>query len=121
VANFTAMAAVAKRLIDANGRTVTLIQQGSDPLDLTKPWRGQSTPVRASVSGKAVFTDTNTVNPDNAKRKRQGMLFAASNDSGLGLEDFDIVEDGSIQWKIVSVSVIGPADTRVLYKFEVTR
>jgi len=115
------MAAVALRLINANGRTITLVQQGNTPTDPAKPWRGEDTTVRASVTGKGVFTKLDVENPDNTKRGDQMLLFAASVDEGNRLEEFDQVVDGTQTWKIVSASVVGPADTRVLYKFEVKR
>lgn len=120
--DFAAMALVAKRLIDANGRLVTLIQQGDDAVpDSTKPWRSDGTYARNKAVGSGVFTKLKTENPDNTKRKRQMLLFAAADDLGLRLEEFDQVEDGEVLWKIVDVDVVGPADDRVLYKFEVER
>jgi hypothetical protein len=121
VANFTKLAATALRLINANGRTVTIVHQGNTPTDPTKPWRGEDTTVRASVTGTGVFTSLEALNPDNTKREGQMLLFAASADESNDLEEFDQVVDGARYWKIVRAEVIGPADTRVLYKFEVSR
>lgn len=116
--DYVSMAAMAKRLIDENGREVTIIQQGHDPQDSTQPWRGLSTYSRYRVTGNAVFTK---LEGDGSKRKVQMMLFAANDDLGQMLEEFDQVEDGDLVWKIDGAEVVGPADSRVIYKFEVSR
>jgi len=115
------MVALSKRLIDANGRTVTLIHQGQTPLDSAKPWRGLDTYHRARVSGPAVFSKSESTNIDNMKRERQSVLFAASNSNGEDLLEFDQIQDGGSVWKIESGELIGPANTEVIYKFEVSR
>lgn len=114
-------AALAKRLIDLKGRSVTLVKQGNTPLDTDQPWRGRSEYAQAEVTGMAVFTSLDAQNQDNVKRADQYMLFAASNAGGYNLEEFDTVLDGDQTWKIVSTRVIGPDGNRILYKFGVTR
>lgn len=126
MADFVALAATAKRLIDANGRTVTVTKQGSTPGDPTQPWRGQSTPVVSEVTGKAVFVDPSTLgalfqNVDNVKRGEQIALFAASNDGGYSLETFDTLTDGTAVWKVEETKLLAPASTRLLYMLRVSR
>lgn len=124
--DYVKLAATAERLIEANGRSVTVTQQGQTPTDPTKPWRGQSTPVRDSVVGIAVVVDPATMgyevqNVDNVKRADMLVLFAANNDGGKSLENFDTITDGSIVWKILRTQVLKPGATRLLYIFEVAR
>lgn len=121
MANYTKLAATAKRLIDKNGRTVTLIQQGQDVTDSDKPWRPDPTYARAKVTGKAVFTELEMANPEGIKRKVEGLLFAAADDGGHKLEDFDTVQDGAEVWRLLNGTVIAPGDIRVVYMFEVAR
>jgi hypothetical protein len=128
VADFVKLAATAKRLIDANGRTVTVVQQGNTPADSDKPWRSADATNRASVTGKAVFVSTEPgslgaqwINRENVKNSDQVAFFAANNDGGKTLEDFDLIVDGSINWKITRAQLLAPADTRLLYVFEVDR
>lgn len=124
--DFVKLAATAKRLIDANGRTVTVRKQGSTPVDPAKPWRGQSTPEADSVTGKAVFVSPSDLgyvveNQDNVKRADQVALFSANDDGGKALETFDTIVDGSVEWKILRTEVLKPADTRLIYQFEVSK
>lgn len=122
------VAATVKRLIEANGRSVTLYKQGNVAQDSEKPWRGEADYPEGSVTGLAVFVPARgsglglaAMNEDNVKRAEQVMLFAAANDTGLDLEEFDLARDGGQDWKIVSTEVLSPAGTRLLYSFGVTR
>lgn len=126
MADFTKLAATAKRLIEKNGRTVTVQQQAVTAADASMPWRATPTPAAVSVTGKAVFVDSASlgityVNEDNVKRGVQVALFAASNDGNNELEAFDTIEDGTRTWKITNAEVLQPADTRLLYMFEVAQ
>lgn len=123
MADFTRLAATAKRLIEKNGRSVTVIKQGKTPTDATKPWRGQDTTHLASVTGKAVFVQPSKAiqNIDQLKRAEQVAYFAAANDSGQTLETFDLIKDGSTLWKILRAELLQPATKKLLYQFEVAR
>lgn len=124
--DFTKIAALAERLIEANGRSVTVTQQGSIPVDATEPWRGQNSAPQDTAVGEAVFVDSSNsgygmLNIDNVKRGNKICLFAANNATGKNLEDFDTITDGSSAWKIVRTEVLEPGATRILYMFEVSR
>lgn len=126
MADFTRLAAVAKRLIDKNGRTVLVVKQGDTPQDSDQPWRGQGTYPINSVSGKAVFVSEASLgytarDKDNVKRADMVALFAAANDTGESLETYDVILDGGVTWQILKTELLQPADTRVLYIFEVSR
>lgn len=126
MADFVALAAVAKRLIDANGRSVTLIKQGTTPQDADQPWRGQANYPQAQVTGIAAFVPatqllTWKVDWDGFKKGVNYFLFPASDDGGHQLEYFDQLVDGDIHWRIIHVEVVGPAATRVVYMIEVAR
>jgi hypothetical protein len=134
VADFVALAATAARLIAENGRTITLQQLGNTPADSAKPWRGPAdpeSPVRASVTGPAVFAADKVRQSivwslaqsfnDGVKNPAQVCLFAATNDDGLDLTQFDQIVDGTTTWRIMRAELLQPADTKILYAFEVTR
>lgn len=127
MADFVALAALAKRLIDANGRTVTIVKNGTTPQDTEQPWRGLSDYQTASVTGIGAFVPSTQLKTwevstvDNTKRASNYVLFPASDDRGHLLEFFDELLDGDTRWKITSVEVLGPAGTRVLYMIKVSR
>jgi len=126
LADFVKLAATAKRLVDKNGRTATLIKQGNTPTDPTKPWRGLSTTPVASVTGKVCFVSPSDLglvqeNLDNVKRTEKVALFAANNDQGKLLEGFDLIRDGATDWKILRSELLQPATKKLLYMFEVAR
>lgn len=126
MADFEKLALTAKRLIEANGRTVTVSKLANTATDATKPWRTTSVPVAESVSGRAVFVDPSSLgrlfeNVDDVKRGTQVVLFAAENDGGFELETFDTITDFTAEWKILRTKVLNPASVRLLYAFEVRR
>jgi hypothetical protein len=200
VADFVALAAVAERLIEENGRSVTITKLAKSPLDSTQPWRGVSvlergsitgvttasdryaaasgldvfasgnvitasgfsqtgnngtkhvtaattsyvqvsenltdepappvaaklTLVNTSVTGIAVFVGSGdlgyrAIQEDAVKRGAEVCIFAANNDGGFALEEFDQITDGSAVWTILSAELLKPAGTRLLYIFEVKR
>lgn len=126
MADFAKLAAAAQRLINANGRTVVVAKLGSTPQDTDQPWRGQSDYGATLVTGKAVFVSERDLgytvrDEDNVRRPDKVALFAAADDGGHELETFDEIRDGSVVWRIMKVGVLAPADTRLIYMFEVTR
>ena len=130
MANFIKLAATVKRLIDKNGRTVTITKQGKTPTVAAQPWRGQSAnpTVLDTVSGKAVFVSTEPgslgaqwMNRDNTKRSDQVAFFSATDAGTVALETYDTITDAGSQWKIVRAQRLKPGDTSLLFVFEVDR
>ena len=127
MANFTTLAATAKRLIDANGRSITIVKFGSSPQDTDKPWRGKREYHVAEVTGFGAFVPASELkttiaqDTDGILRENEYVLFAANDDGGHDLRDFDAIEDGGRTWKILAVELIAPASTRVMYQIEVQR
>lgn len=124
--NYAALATTVKRLIDANGRDIRLVQQGQNPTDSTKPWRGQAEFPRAEVLGKGVFVSSGDLghvlrNVEGLKNADKVMLFAAKDDLSLSLEEFDVVADGESLWSIGHAEVLQPGGTRLLYMFGLNR
>lgn len=126
MADFTKLATTAKRLIEKNGRSVVVVKRGKQPQDTDQPWRGQTNFPEAEVSGLAVFVDSSdlgytVMDEENVKRSVKVALFAAANDGSNNLETFDEIRDGDVKWQISKAEVLAPADTRLLYMFEVKR
>lgn len=119
--NYIRSAATAKRLIEANGRSVTLIRKSRTVADATKPWRGPANATDASIGPlKAV------IYPNEMKDERGGIVRLAglkaliahdSLDPASNLEDIDFLVDGAKRLKVTSAAIIGPGDTRIVYEF----
>lgn len=127
MADFTKLAATAARLIEKNGRSVRVVRYGNNPQDQEKPWRGQKQYLEAEVTGIAAFVPktqligTFATQEEGLLRESEYALFAAENDGGYHLEQFDALIDGDRVWRIVKTEVLAPAATRVIYMFEVKR
>lgn len=123
MANFTKLAATAKRLINKNGREVSIVKLNTTPADPARPWRGPNNPRTggATVVAKAAFVPLGGSNLgitfQDAAPDSEVMLFAADDDEGNFLENFDEVIDGTARWAIGQVQVLQPADKRLLYFF----
>ena len=127
--NFTALAATAKRLVEANGRSVTLLKENRVPDNASEPWRGTSTEpavltggdeqtalvafVPASGSGFGRLASDNQAGLQ-VQFDQVGLLAASSLD-GVDVEGFDRVLDGTTSWKIVTRGKLQPATTPVLW------
>lgn len=128
MANEAAALALAKRLIDANGRSITIVQLAKTAQDPSRPWRGPTNPrapALRSVTGFGCFvplggSDLGVTFPDDAPGT-QVLLFPAADDLGLPLEDFDEIIDGSARWAISNVQVLQPGAKRLLYYFLVQK
>lgn len=124
--DYVAVAATAKRLIEANGRQVTFYAADQTDSDPTKPWLGPATVKSgAGTSLYGVFVPPNTVRQfgltalgrgtdfDNLFRVSEqiGIVFP---EGGLDVRQFSIVEDGGIDWKIIGIQELKPGDLNVL-------
>jgi len=130
VVNFTNLAATAKRLVEANGRTVTLYKENRDPDNAAEPWRGTST---APDAGQGGDTQTGIVAFVPAGESGLGRLasdsggglqvqldqvglLAATTVPGVDVEVFDRMLDADgVHWKIVTREKLQPATTAVLW------
>ena len=121
MANYTGLAATAERLIEAWGRDITIVKQGTNPVDDTKPWRDNDEFKEASVPGKGVFGDfSQLVDTDNHTDETKHCIFAANNDGGYDLSKFNYILDGTTRWRISLAQALKPGDTKIMYIFEVT-
>ena len=129
MADFVKLAKTAKRLIDKNGRTVTIRYQGSTPIDANEPWRGQAETTPIDVTGKGVFVDPSPFtlgqeavrDTSKVSAEKKVLLFAANSDGGTDLVRADTVVDGASEWRVTKADLLQPGDVRMIYKFEVER
>lgn len=128
--NYAKIVLLAKRLIDANGRDISLHKLSATAADPLKPWRGPGVQTQTdTINAKAVFAIGNTsiptesrglafdwVDMDLLKVTRHVCLVAAS---GLpDLTDYKIINDGSAKnWNILWGQCLQPGTDRLLYVF----
>lgn len=127
MANFAKLNATATRLIAANGREIRIVKFGNTPQDDEKPWRGRREYLEAEVTTYGSFVPgselktTISRDADGVLREGEYCLVAADSTWGYDLREFDAIVDGGRTWKIVSVELIAPGSTDVIYMIEVTR
>ena len=134
MANFVALAATAKRLVEANGRAVDLLRDNTTPDSALKPWRGTSSAPSSGTGGLVVPSVKMAFVPaggggfgrllsDAAGELRVaydqvGLLAVDSLPTGVttaDVESCDKVRDGSEIWSIVQLGHLKPAETSLLF------
>lgn len=121
--DYVSLAATAERLINANGRDVTIVQKDRTPADAGKPHRAGGSSDTSVGPVKAVIVPFNADDVDGTLIRRDDKrAFVAANDTGVSLiEKFDTITDGSDTWRIEAVVVINPGATRILYDIQLRR
>ncbi len=127
--NYTNMRAVAKRLIDANGRDIQVTRRSRTPVDPAEPWRASvATTTSLTVKGVILFADLEQVDNVTIERDDKIAFISAEavedfNVTAL-LEDYDNVVDGTDTFNIINKNVIEPGpvgDSRVLYVLQLRK
>lgn len=131
--DFTSLRLTAERLINENGRALTLQRHDqSNPLVVAEPWRTPD-PAGANVVSLAVlgvFTEFEKEDFDGSlvRRGDKRVLIAAKDledvqtgTENIKIEDFDTLLDGTEIWKILSAEVIEPGSLRVLFDLQVRK
>jgi len=121
--NYTRLATTAERLIEENGRSVTLLKGGEVVSDPAKPWRDDSTTgdLSLTVIGAIVNYDYDEIDGDLIKRGDKRLLIAQNSVSANEIETFDRVLDGGVDWKIQDTKVWEPGDTRIFYDLQLRK
>jgi hypothetical protein len=120
---------LAERLIEANGRDLSLVRRDQVNLtDPTKPWRGSTEVDTITVVVKGVFIDFEKEDFDGSlvRRGDKRVLIAAKsvtdeggNASNLKIEDYDHILDAGVRWKIITVETIEPGPLRIMFDIQV--
>lgn len=115
--NYTKFAALALKLITANGRDLTITLRPRTPADATKPWDGPNVAASTSVIVKGVLGQDMQSDPkgDLVRDGNEVAYIAAAATDPAFVEDYDVLTDGTQSWKIASVEIVAPGNTRVLY------
>lgn len=131
--NYTAFRLLAERLINENGRTLTLQREDQvNPVVLAEPWR-EADPAGAnivSLTVLGVFIEFEKEDFDGSlvRRGDKRVLVAAKDTEdvqtgteNIKIEDYDTLLDGTEVWKVITVGVIEPGNLRVMYDLQVRK
>lgn len=132
--DMVAAAATAKRLVEANGRAVTLFKVNRTPDNASEPWRGTSTPPNAPDGGLEIpdvivaFVPASGGGFGKLVADAGGSLSVAFDQVGLmasdslptgttfeDVEQADTIRDGDDLWKIVTRGHLRPASKSILF------
>ena len=127
--DYVAFRSLAERLIEANGRDISLVRRDQDnPTDPAKPWRGSTEAATITVVVKGVFIEFEKEDFDGTlvRRGDKRILIADKSvtDEGgsatnLKIEDYDHVLDGGTRWKIMKAELIEPGPLRIMFDLHV--
>lgn len=124
--DWSTMVATVRRLLDRNGRSVSIQQLGAIAADSTRPWRGAATPtVAVTRTLKACFVPA-TADEFGRSIANDDMLasvqqIALMEPSDIELEKFDTILDGGSRYAIKWSWTLKPGSTILLYAFGVVR
>lgn len=118
--DYEKLASVAQRLIEKNGRDVTVTKRSETPNDSDKPWRGTDTTV-VTVECKALFKGLEeALGKDGVVRSFQVAEIAAKsavlNEEEVDLTGFDLLTDGTVEWSVERIDPLKPGDRTLLWK-----
>lgn len=127
--DYTKLAATAKRLIEANGRTITLYRRDRTPANASEPWRGPSSTPAETIAVVGVVVPPRGTGLSSIIRDLEGSLVKAFDEVALIATDSvvaagstaadvrgcDSVSDGSRAWKIEVVEELAPGGTSLIF------
>lgn len=128
-------AATAKRLIEANGRSVQLFKVDRTPADTSEPWRGVSGAPSTAAGGASQaaivafvpatgggFGKVTSDRPGTLATAvtTVGLLAANSVPSSVDVSQFDSIRDGAKIWKIVAREELRPATGSIMWQLGLT-
>lgn len=119
--NYTRIASTAQRLINDNGRDVSLKRISRTPGDSNKPWRGPAA-AEESFTVKAVVFPYEEKDVDGSiVRLGDKRMYVAANALGQEMATMDAVEDGGVRYRIVVANIIAPGAVSVVYEIQLRR
>lgn len=139
MADYNKFKALAKRLIETNGRLITLLRSGNTPDNDLKPWRGSTNQATNTTinsittialfvhpfldSDLLTFVSTMAV-PYNDTIDIANVLIHADLLDGVSeakIELYDYLKDGDTIYKIKKVKLLAPGNVRIAYALEVSQ
>lgn len=129
MADHSSFLELAKRLIGKHGRSVTFYKLSSTIANPAKPWEGAGVPTETgAVNTTAVFLPhagelelSKVVIDKELFHKAEMFLLVAPPSSGVNLEDYHLVVDSTVRWRIEVIRTVRPASLTVLYVAGVCR
>ena len=120
---------LAERLIEENGRNLSLVRldQGN-PTDPAMPWRGSTDADEITVVVKGVVIEFEKEDFDGTLVRRgdkrvliadKSVIDEGGTATNLKIEDYDFMLDGLVRWKIMNAELIEPGDTRIMFDLHV--
>ena len=129
--NYANFRALAERLIEANGRDISLIRRDQDnPTSAAKPWRDSTEAATITFTVKGVIIEFEAEDFDGTLVRRgdkrilisdQSVIDEGGSATNLIIEDYDHVLDAGVRWKIIEANTIEPGDTRIMYDLQVRK
>lgn len=122
--DFVRMAALAKKLIEKNGRLVTFRQLATSA-DPAKPWRTDAPAFAATVSQKAAFVSLSSrhlgieLTQDQLNSRANELVLAGS--STIDMLHVNQIVDDTETFGIEWVQTVKPGDTALFYAFGIRR
>lgn len=127
--DYNRMAALAERLIQADGRLVTVVKLARTPVDADKPWRGDPTPrdmgrPADEFQAYGVTVDTSSlsrfgfyaVDDELVKRAKKAVIISAKAVGNRDLEYYDEVLDiDQDRWKVRWAMKLKPGEIPLLF------
>ena len=130
--DYTSIADTALAMVKKYGRSMTITKFDQSAGDPAKPWEGASDPrgvgktsltiyaVAVSVTS-AIQVGLVTKDDDMVKRSEQILIVAPGSVEQTDLGNFNIVSDGSVEWKVAGVDKMQPSNLILLYYIGVKR
>ena len=128
--NYTRLAATAERLIEENGRILSLIKGGEVVANPCKPYGPDAVTGDLSydVIGVIVMFENEAFDGTLIMRGDKRALVAhnsvveeATGTQSVVIEKFDRLLDGLEDWKIIDVTSWQPGDTRIFYDLQLRK
>ena len=124
MAEYDSAIALAIRLINKKGRTLTLRRFNNTPEDSSKPWRNSVTNFESiddkDVKGVVVDYSLKDIDGKNIKQGDKSCVIAAE-DQNLVIENYNQVVDKNIYWHIVYATIVEPGNQRIVYKLQLRK
>lgn len=120
--DYTALAATAKRLVEAAGKPLELRGRVTAPADPAKPWRGPGAAAEAPEAVRGVVLDlVLTADTSDFVRRGDKRALVAATSTAADLRTFSKLFDGTEQWEVESCTLLNPGGVALLYSFHLRK
>lgn len=129
MADHSSFLKTARRLVSKHGRSVTLYKLSNTIANAAKPWEGAGAVVETgAVATTAVFLPhagelelSKVIKDMDTFKTAEQFVMIAPPASGVNLEEYHLLVDGTIRWRIEVIRVVKPGSLTVLYVAGVCR